>query len=173
MNRVFGFLFFIITVFIIFFLVSLLLPSKVTITKSVEINATPEKVRDQIIKFENWKNWYPAFTDENIIVVKNPPTKNILNSVTLSDKQGRSNTLNLVDSSNQTLDINLQSFSSAKVSYQFFIIPKNNNQTQVTWNINTDLGWYPWRRIRGIFMDKVSGLQYETALENLRKAAEN
>lgn len=173
MNRLLGFLFFIITVFLVIFLISLLLPSKVTITKSIEINATPKKVSDQIIKFKNWKNWYPAFTDENITVIKNQSAKNILNSVTLNDKQGRSNTLNLVDSSNHTLDINLQSISSARVNYQFFIIPKNNNQTQVTWNINTDLGWYPWKRIRGIFLDKISGSQYETALENLKKAVEN
>ncbi|HET7114891.1 MAG TPA: SRPBCC family protein [Hanamia sp.] len=173
MKNVLNFLFFIITVFVIIFLVSLLLPSKVTVTKSVEINATPERVRDQIINFENWKNWYPAFTDENITIIKNPPSQNILNSVTLKDRQGKNVTLNLVDSSRNIITINLPSSSSAKVSYQFFLIPKKNNQVQLTWNINTDLGWYPWRRIRGIFLDKFSGPQYEAALENLRKAIEN
>lgn len=167
-----NFLFFIITVFIVIFLVSLLLPSKVTVTKSVEINATQEKVRDQVINFGNWKNWYPAFTDENIKVIKNPPSQNILNSVTLNDKQGKDITLDMVDSSRNIITINLQSSSSAKVYYQFFLIPKINNQTQLTWNINTDMGWYPWSKIRGIFLDKVSGPQYQAALDNLRKAAE-
>lgn len=173
MKGVLNFLFFIITVFVIILLVSLLLPSKVTVTKSVEINATPERVRDQIINFENWKNWYPAFTDENITVIKNPPSQNILNSVTLKDKRGKDITLDMVDSSRNIITINLQSSSSAKVNYQFFLIPKINNQTQLTWNVNTDLGWYPWGRIRGIFLDKFSGPQFEAALENLRKAIEN
>ena len=173
MKRLLGFLFFIIAVFIVIFLVSFLLPSKVTITKSIEINATAEKVRDQILNFEKWKNWYPAFADENVVVTKNSSSQHILNSVTLADKQGNSNTLDLVDSSKQTINVNLESSSSAKVSYQFMLMPEANNQTQLTWNINTDLGWYPWRRIKGIFLDKFSGPQYEAALENLRKAAEN
>ena len=151
MRGLFGFLFFIISVFIVISLVCLLLPSKVTVTKSVDINASTEKVRDQIINFENWKNWYLAFTDENISIIKNPPSKDTLISVTLNDKQGRSNTLNLVDSSKQTLSINLESGSSTKVSYQFIFIPEKNNKTQLTWNVNTDMGWLPWKRIKGIF----------------------
>lgn len=173
MKRLLVFFLFIIVVFIVIFLVSMLLPSKVTVTKSVEINAMPENVRDQIINFEQWKNWYPAFSDENITVIKNPTSQNILNSVTLNDKQGKNSTLNLVDSSQNTIDINVESSSSAKVSYRFILTPKMNNQTQLTWDVNTNLGWYPWRRIRGIFLDKFSGTQYEAALENLKKAAEN
>jgi len=172
MKGILNFLFFIVTVFVIIFLVSLLLPSKVTVTKSVDINATKEKVRDQIINFGNWKNWYPAFSDEKTTIINNPPSQNIVNSVTLKGQQDKSVTLNMVDTSQNIISINLQSSSSAKVSYQFFIIPKKNSQTQLTWNINTDLGWYPWRRIRGIFFDKFSGAQYESALENLRKALE-
>jgi hypothetical protein len=39
--------------------------------------------------------------------------------------------------------------------------------------VNVDLGWYPWKRIEGIFFDKFSGTQYESALEDLKSAAEN
>jgi len=52
------------------------------------------------------------------------------------------------------------------------LIPKSNNEHQLTWNINIDMGWYPWKRVQGILFDKFSGAQYESALEDLRKAAE-
>lgn len=173
MKGLVNFLFFIITVLIVIFLAGLLLPSKVTVTKSVEINTTPEKVRDQIINFENWKNWYPAFTDENITVIKNPPSQNILNSVTLKDKQGKNITLDLVDSIHNKIAVRVKSWSSTKVYYQFSINAKPDNQTLLTWNIITDFGWYPWKRIQGIFLDKFSGDQYEAALKDIKKVTEN
>jgi len=167
------FIIFLIAVFIVIFLISLLLPSKVTVSKSVDINASEEAVSNQIVNFEEWKNWYPAFKDENISIIKNPPAVNTLASVTLKDRNGKSITLLLIDTSKQTININLQSASSTKVSYQFIMIPKINNQVQLTWNVNTNLGWLPWKKMEGILLDKFSGNQYEAALENLRKAAEN
>jgi hypothetical protein len=86
---------------------------------------------------------------------------------------GKSVSLNLVDTSQHLIDIQLQSLSITKVNYQFGLVSKINNQTQLTWNINIDLGWLPWKKIQGIFMDKFSGQQYQMALDNLKKAAEN
>jgi carbon monoxide dehydrogenase subunit G len=171
--RLLRFSIFILAIFIIIFLISFLLPSKVTVAKSVEINASQENVSSQITNFKNWENWYPAFKDENITVIKNSSEKDNLASVTLKDKNGKMVNLNLIDSSQNTIDIQLQSSSSTKVNYQFILTPKTNNQTQLTWNVNINLGWQPWKKIEGILLDKFSGDQYETALDNLRKAAEN
>jgi carbon monoxide dehydrogenase subunit G len=171
--RFIRFILFLLSVFVIIFLVSLLLPSHVTVLKYVEINAPAEKVMNQVVNFAEWKNWYPAFKDENITVLKNPSAKNVLSSVTLKDVNGKSVNLNLVDTNHHTIDIQLQSSSSMQVNYQFVVLPKMNNQTQLTWNVNIGLGWLPWKKIQGIFMDKFSGQQYQIALENLKKAAEN
>jgi carbon monoxide dehydrogenase subunit G len=151
----------------------LLLPSKVTVAKSVDVNASRERVKNQVVDFEQWKNWYPAFKDETISVIKNAASGNIISSVTLKNKKGEPITLNLTDTSNNKMVVEVQSNSSTKVQYAFLLIPKVNNQTQITWNININLGWYPWKRIEGILFDKFSGSQYEAALDNLRKAAEN
>ena len=171
--RIIRFIIFLLAVFIVIFLISLLLPSKVTVSKSVDINAPKEAVFNQIVNFEEWKNWYPAFKDENISIIKNPPAANTLASVTLKDVNGKSVNLNLVDTSQHIIDIQLQSSSLTKVNYQFVVVQKMNNQTQVTWNVNIDLGWLPWKKIQGIFMDKFSGQQYQMALDNLKKTAEN
>lgn len=167
------FIIFLLAIFFFIFLLALLLPSKVTVAKSVDINASHDAVKNEIVNFEEWKKWYPAFTNEKITVVKNRFAKDIISSVTLKDKEGKKIILNLVDTSNNKIDINVQSASSTQVMYQFLVIPKLNNQSQLTWNININLGWYPWRRIEGILFDKFSGSQYEAALEDLKKAAEN
>lgn len=167
------FLIFILVISILIFLSSLLLPSRVTVSKSVLINASAEKVSRQIIRFEQWENWYPAFKNEGVTVIKNPPKTGILASVTLKDKNEENIILNLIDSSQSRIDIEIETPSSTKVNYQFIITPEMNNQTQLTWDINADLGWLPWKRIRGIFLDKFSGAQYEAALDSLKKASED
>jgi carbon monoxide dehydrogenase subunit G len=173
MKRFTGFIAFLAVIFIIIFLLCLLLPSRVTVSKSVEIDATGEAVREQITRFDHWKHWYPAFQDETAAVTQNASAPGILWSVTLGDPQGKKVTLQLTDTSQNMIDVRLLTGSSAKVSYQFILIPKTNHRTQLTWNINTDLGWYPWRRIRGLFLDKFSGDRYEAALHELKTAAEN
>ena len=47
-----------------------------------------------------------------------------------------------------------------------------DGQTQLTWNVNTLVPWYSVEKVKGIFLDKISGPQYEAALMNLKKAAE-
>ena len=167
------FIIFLLGVFVIILLLALLLPSKVTVAKSVDINASPEKVKNQIVHFDQWKNWYPAFKDQSITIQKNPSKAPILSSVTLKDKEGKAILLNLVDTADNQISIAVVSASSTKVGYRFVLIPKLNNQTQLTWDVNINLGWYPWKRIEGILFDKFSGSQYVAALEDLGKAAEN
>lgn len=171
--NIFRFIIFIVSVFIIIFLLALVLPTKVTVPKSVDINASYNNVKNQVINFDEWKNWYPAFKDSSTTIIKNPTSKNILSSVTLKNKKGKIIILNLVDTTGNKARINVESGSSTKVDYLFLFMPKENSQTQLTWNVNIDLGWYPWKRIEGIFFDKFSGAQYESALKDLKKAAEN
>lgn len=147
-----------------------MLPSRVTVSKSVDINAPSERVMSQIENFENWGNWYPAFKDENISVTKDSSK---LQSVILKDKKGKMIHLSITELHQNTINIQVESSSATAVFYQFILTPKMNNQTQLTWNVNIDLGWLPWKKVEGIFMDKFSGPQYEMALKDLSNAAEN
>lgn len=169
MKQASRFIIFLVVVFIFIFLMSLLLPSKVTIAKSVLINAPIEKVQNQLIHFDQWKNWYPAFKDENVIV-KNSSNPN---SVRLTNNRGKNVDLTITQPNPYLINVDVHSSSSEGVTYEFILTPKAGNKIQLTWNINAQLGWYPWNRIWGIFLDKVSGSQYELALEDLKKVVEN
>ena len=162
----------ILIIFIVIFLLSLLLPSKVTVAKSVLINAPKMRVHQQVDDFNNWKNWYPAFQGENINVTVNPAKPGIIKSVSLIDNNGKKIRFDLIKSKPDTLDINLKNESSTKIDFQFILSTHSDGQTQITWNVNTTMKWYPWEKAKGIFLDKVSGPQYEAALANLKKAVE-
>ena len=49
-----------------FWLITLFLPSKITVSRWINIDANESAVAAQIDDFKNWKNWYPAFQNENI-----------------------------------------------------------------------------------------------------------
>jgi hypothetical protein len=154
-------------------LVSLLLPSKVTVSKSVLINTSKAQVHQQIDDFQNWKNWYPAFQAENINVISDSSKPGVINSVSLKDNKAKELKFDLIKSNADTIEIQIENQSSTKIDYQFILTPHSDGQTQLTWNVNTTMQWYPWEKAKGIFLDKVSGPQYEAALFNLKKNIEN
>ena len=159
-------------ILILILLAGFLLPSKVSISKTALVNASPSRVDSQLVDFDHWKNWFPPLQGENVSMVKLPARSGAINSVSLSDGQGKKLELDLLESKKDTILVVLTSMASAKVNYQFILTNHNNAQTQITWNVNTDLGWYPWDKVRGIFLDKISGPQYEAALANLKKTLE-
>ncbi len=156
----------------IIFLVSFLLPSKVTLSKSILIRASQMRVNREIQDFSNWKNWYPAFQNEKVSVIKNSTKPGVINSVSITDEKGKRLDLDLIKSKPDTIVIDLVSNSSTKVNYQFILSTNRDGQTQITWNVNASSRWYPWEKIKGIFLDKISGPQYEAALIDLKKASE-
>ena len=78
----------------------------------------------------------------------------------------------LLASSLENINILLSEEKRNTKTYQFVLLPDAEGQTRLVWNVNTELGWYPWKRLGGIFLDKVSGPQYEAILQNLKKAVE-
>ena len=149
-----------------------LLPSRVTMSKSVLVKASKVKVNAQIQDFNNWKNWYPAFQNEKLTLVNNQPGPGAAITISLTEGGTTRLHLNLMQSKTDTILVVVKSGSPTTVSYQFILKDHSNAQTQLIWNINANLGWYPWEKIKGIFLDKMNGPQYEAALINLKRAAE-
>jgi hypothetical protein len=170
--RFLRFIFSIFIILIVMLLASMLLPSNVTVTKSILINAAQNKVDEQIKDFNNWKNWYPAFQNENVSVKNNPAKPGIINSVSLKDSKGKTINFDLMEFKRDTILVDLESGSSTQVSYEFIITSHTDGHTQLTWNVNASLGWYPWNKIKVIFLDKITGPQYEEALKTLKLVAE-
>lgn len=159
-----GFLMVFLSLFTIF------LPSKVTVSKSVSVNAGMNLIKEQLENFDNWKNWHPLFKNKNITVsiTQNKDTS----YATLTNEKQQKVSFILEDTINNNINLLLDEDGKINNSYQFILVPNGSSNTQLTWNVNTYLGWYPWKKLGGIFLDKIRGPQYEVVLENLKNAVE-
>ena len=147
-------------------LLSLLLPSKVSVTKSVGINAPYTEVYKYINNFQKWSEWFLPMEDSSVHITYGDAF------VTLQDTKGKIITFEKMPSTIDTLNIALKSKSSTHVFYQFLLIPQNAENTQLVFNINTDFNWYPWEKIKGMFLDKMTGPMYQKSLYQLEKKVE-
>ncbi len=153
--------------------ITLFLPSKVTVSKSIEINAAALDVSMQIQDFNNWKNWYPAFGDKDVTVtLTSHQNESVTHSAALRDREGHEILFNMLNQSTDTINVALQTAGKKNINYQFVISPGGKGYTLVVWNVNTNLGWLPWEKIEGIVLDKLTGPEYISGLQNLKKTVE-
>lgn len=153
-----------------FGMLTVFLPSKVTVSKSILINATEAAVVKEIDDFKNWKNWYPAFQNRNTAITSQKTDSSF---VTLTNEKQRKLQMHMVKSGPESIEVFL--FDENKkntVSYQFILSPDRTGKTRLMWNVNTTLSWYPWKKITGIFLDKITGSQYQEVLQNLKTVVE-
>ena len=167
MRLVSVFIFSIVLIITVLLLVALLLPSKITISKSVVINASEQKINPHVTDFYKWKEWFPVMQNEKVHLITNGPSE-----ITLKDDLGKQISLKLLPSTIDTINVEVKSVSSTKVYYQFLLLPQKEGNTQLTLNVNTFFKWYPWEKLKGIMLDKTSGPQYDAALNNLKIAVE-
>ena len=78
----------------------------------------------------------------------------------------------MIRSGRENIDILLLGKDKNNITWQFILSSNGPGQTHLTWNVNTTLPWYPWKKIAGIFLDKITGPQYQEVLQNLKIAVE-
>jgi Polyketide cyclase / dehydrase and lipid transport len=146
------------------------LPSKVTVSKSIVIHATESRVASHVESFEQWQKWYPAFQQEAGTTASIQRSDS--QTVRLTGEHHKQLTMHIVTTLPDTCTVLLTEDGSNDVTYQFILSPERTGGTLLTWNINTTLPWYPWKKITGIFLDKINGPRYAEVLEVLKSAVE-
>ena len=162
---------FVLSMVIIFLMIaglSLLLPAKMSLTKSIGISAPAEEVYKKLEDFKSWPAWFPPMEDSSLkIVYSTSPATAII-----SDNSGKELTLKRLATTGDTINIALSSKSASGVTYQFILIKQSVSNTQVIFNINTTFKWYPWEKIKGVFSDKIAGPVYQKAVIQLKRSVE-
>jgi len=157
--------------FIVMTLLSLLIPSKVKVSRTVLINNTSRaKVFEQVATLTNWKNWHPVFKNDSAIVTFTDPLKNACDI----SYNGTTTHVAITSLSAQQIDLVLLSKkqNDIKVEIRLSNLP-GQQSVQVEWKAITKLNWYPWEKFFGIFLDKLSGPGYEAALTGLKDFLES
>lgn len=164
-----AFLFGVTGLFIIITLLSLLITSNVRVARSTVIkNTIIDKPYQQIADLKNWKNWHPMFKTGvatisfgNISVGKNAACNIVYNNKTTH--------LLITDTDSSSVKFILQSPGENDIENTISFTPiTSSSEIRVEWIALTKLHWYPWEKFYAIFLDKITGPGYDTALNGLK-----
>lgn len=158
--------------FVFITILSLFIPSRVMITRAVVINATANRVFNEISDLQKWKHWQPVFNQDSAKIIFNTDADGISNLCEW-DSKGKSNSMELTQKTNNSLAATLKRAGENEVKNTISVLPlADTSQVQVEWNVLIKLKWYPWEKFYGIFIEKITGQGYEDALNSLKKYVE-
>jgi hypothetical protein len=155
--------------FIVMTLLSLLIPSKVKVSRTVLINNTSRaKVFEQVATLTNWKNWHPVFKSGDTKIIFSSPDVNTASYAEII-YGAKSAKITITRADSNLIKFTLQSPGETDVENEILVsgIPAQSN-VQVEWRALNKLKWYPWEKFYGIFIDKLTGPGYEQALNGLK-----
>ena len=167
-----GFVLAIAGLFIMITLLSLLMPSKVMTVRSVVIHGTTVQVFAKITDLNNWKYWHPVFMQDSNSIQFSSPSSGI-NAYAEWNTNGKKNKLQITEILSTQLKADLTRIGENTTENIIAVTAlKDSNNVQAEWRVLTKLKWYPWEKFSGIFVDKMTGPGYETALNNLKELIE-
>jgi hypothetical protein len=134
-------------------LISLLIPSDISITRAVNLRSRPEKVLSLVNDTTNWPTWNPLLAPHP----DHPPVKGSITSRT---------------DSSVTASLQQGNKSPVQTSWQVYSF-SNSDSVTLRWTMNFHLPWYPWKKFEGIFFEKAYGPLMEQGLQNIKKLTRN
>ena len=145
-----------ISVVIIFSIITcmgLLLPSHVNISRTIDINQSPDSILPYINNFFGWKKWVNALAQTDI---KNP------NKI-----QFGKSSINLYNS-NKTQVNGAWIDADGKEQKTTIQLIEKDKITIVNWQFEYNVSWFPLDRFSSIVNDKVTGRMMEDNLAALK-----
>lgn len=129
-------------------LLSLFFPSKIRISKAIDIHTDRKTVVEQIKDTAAWKNWYPG-----------ADSAQVLPQITA-----------ITDSSVTAASI-LQDGRKGFTGWTVYEAAIPNTVT-LQWYMDFKLRWYPWEKFSGLLFEKRYGPVMESGLEKLKSLLE-
>jgi thiamine kinase-like enzyme len=147
--------------FLIVTAIGLLLPSKVIVSRAVDITASKDSIFKRVSNIQEWKAWVTGMNKEGV-EIKSPTEANLLgtlvkitstqNYMVTSQWKGKNGT------TQESLIRIIQDSTSLKAVAQ--------------WQFTEQLKWYPWQRFGSMMNEAIMGTQLESNLSNLKKLCE-
>lgn len=147
---------------------TLILPSKISVARTTVINAPENKISTQISDFAQWENWFPILKSKLATLV----ISNDSNAI-IKRNSGEEIKVRVLNRSKESITFTTTIASGSNAIYTVTIKSLPDSTFRVNMIVNTNLKWYPWEKAKGVFLDKVSGPQYEEALKNLKVYCES
>jgi len=136
---------------LLLFLMGLLVPSHVRISKAINLAAADSAVLHKVSNVAQWPAWHPAYRQgllEKATLVKTVDTDSLV-------------VVNIAHGANSVLNSwQLHRFSTA-------------DSLTLQWYMDFKLSVWPWHRFSSLFYEATYGRMMEQGLKNLRQAADS
>lgn len=139
-----GFISFIVF-FILLFLMSLLIPSNIRVSRAINIESSKDSIAPYLSDTRKWPKWSEINSDSIEVRLL---------------KAGQDS-------------INMRWKYMGRTITSSFVMYESAGITVVQWYFDFHLQWYPWEKFGSITFDKQFGGPMENSLNNLKKLIEN
>ena len=148
---------------------TLALPRHVSVERTAVLDATPETVLSLAASNEGFQTFNPYLTqDPELEIELFGPAKGVGSGFYFNGKDGKgSQTIAEVSSDRISYAIDMGAMGKPM---QSITVAPTDAGTQVTWRVESDMGFNPVFRVLGLFMDGMMGPTFELGLENISKA---
>jgi hypothetical protein len=127
-----------------------LFPSDISVSRLVQIRASPQEVQKKISDLTDWRSW-------NDMMITRPDSNNNLSIEVLK----------------VAADTVITKWTNGRKSFTgTYIMTEMNGQTVLEWTLKFHIKWYPWEKLASMFYDKQLGPVMENSLLKLRNEME-
>ncbi len=151
----------IVGLFLVIFLLSLLIPSTMRVSRAITIDVPLDTVNAYLKDMRQWVLWNALLKNEN------------LHSVKFDQSSFSSDEMKIVMLSPDSTGIQTSWERVGQDRIQSGIgITQAENSTIVQWYFDFNVKWYPWEKFGSIVFDKELGPPMEQSLDQLKKICE-
>lgn len=141
--------------------ISLFIPSKVRISKAVNMHTEFDSVYLEVSTIKNWRNWHPALKDigdDEFVYLQDGSMK------------VKNDQLMIIQKNKQEVIAEFRNKGgNPLVSGMKFITHPQVDSLTIQWYMEFKLRWYPWEKFRSLFYENIYGVQMEQGLSNLKQ----
>ncbi len=147
--------------FIVMLGLSLMIPSKVIVSRAINLNPGSDSVLNEVADLDRWYKWYPGFDQVKLENIKTENGRVVA---------GKANGISLkVDNFNDSIVTVQMQKSDRPVMASWKLIRYAYSDSLTLHNImEFDLQWYPWEKLSGLLFEKSYGPVMEKGLLNLK-----
>ncbi len=157
-------------------IISFFLPSKVHVSRSLEMKAKPETVFalvNNLKAWDQWSPWHKIDTNSKMVysdIVEGTNAFYTWNSENPKVGNGKLTILESTAPGYIKTQLDFEGMTPAYAEYFFESTPEG---VKVTWTMDSDMGMNPIGKFFGLMMDKMIGPDYEKGLASMKEIAEN
>lgn len=162
-------------IIVLLVLVAFLLPRKIHVERSIVINKPIADVFAVVNDFSNfnaWSPWHELDTAATYAYSENTAGKDAWFSWSSKNSNVGKGKMTIMESTPHELVKCKLEFEGMAPSEASFVMKEQKEGTQMTWTMDSDVGYNPVGRWFGVFMDMLLGPMYDKGLAKLKKVTE-